>query len=109
MAETGKAKASKSKTGVAKKKAIAAKAVKTSAREKGIVPVTSEFVNDLKSVFAKHKWPGHTVGFVAHPSLAALDVEPCDPGPSTCPDGSTPSQQWARCPDGTLILRNFCP
>jgi hypothetical protein len=109
-------KASKSitgKTGVTKKKTSNAKtsktkAAKTKAGKKGVVPLTPEFVDDLKKVFAKHNWSGHPIGFVANPAVASLGGEPCGPGPTTCPDGSQPRQQWVHCPDGTSILRNYC-
>lgn len=117
MAKAVKAKASKSskgKTGAGSMKASTTKALKsraakTKASKKGIVPLTPEFVDDLKEVFAKHNWPGHPIGFVANPAAASLGVEPCDPGPTTCPDGSQPQQQWVHCPDGTSILRRYCP
>jgi hypothetical protein len=102
-------KAGKKKTGAAKKKAVAAKAPQKTAPQHPPVPVTPEFVEDLKAVFAKHNWSGHPVGFVAHPALAALGAQPCDPGPATCPDGSPPQQQLVNCPDGTITFRNFCP
>lgn len=102
-------KADKKKAGAAKKKAGAAKATKKTVPQNTPVPVTPEFVEDLKAVFAKHNWSGHPVGFVAHPALAALGAQPCDPGPATCPDGSPPQQQQVVCPDGTIIFRNFCP
>ena len=117
MAKAGKSKASKSskgKTGAGNKKAsttkaLKSKAAKTNASKKGIVPLAPEFVDDLKKVFAKHNSPGHPIGFVANPAASSLDLEPCDPGPTTCPDGSQPLQQWVHCPDGTSILRNYCP
>jgi len=116
MTKAGKTKAStssKGKTAAGNKKASTtktpiSKAAKTKAGKKGIV-LTPEFVDDLKKVFAKHNWSGHPIGFVANPAIASLGVQPCDPGPTTCPDGSQPQQQWVHCPDGTSILRNFCP
>jgi hypothetical protein len=71
--------------------------------------LTPEFVSDLQEVFNKHNWPGHPVGFSAHPAAAELGLTPCDPGPDTCPGGAEPRQQWVLCPDGTAILRNYCP
>lgn len=117
MAKADKARMSKSNTGntgAGKKNASTtktpkSKAAKTKAGKKGFVPLTPEFVDDLKKVFAKHNWPGHPIGFVANPAAASLGAEPCDPGPTTCPDGSQPQQQWVHCPDGTSILRNYCP
>src|SRR5260370_13661460 len=102
MAKADKAKASKSstgKTGAGKKKASItktpkSKGVKTKAGKRGIVPLTPEFVADLKAVFAKHNWSGHPIGFVANPAAASLNAPPCDPGPSTCPGGEQPLQQW---------------
>ena len=75
------------------------------------VPLSPEFVEDLRIVFAKHNWPGHPVGFVAPVAAAALDDDDdgCDPGPDICPYGSQPQQVPVRCPDGTIILRNVCP
>jgi hypothetical protein len=117
MAKADKAKRRRSrtlKTGGQKKKASTmniskGKVGKTKAAQKGIVPLTPEFVNDLKEVFAKHNWSGHPIGFVVNPVAASLSTQACDPGPATCPDGSQPQQQWVHCPDGTSILRNFCP
>jgi hypothetical protein len=117
MAKADKAKASKSRTGkkgVTKKKVSTtdiakSKTAKPKAAQKEIVPLTPEFVDDLKNVFAKHNWSGHPIGFVANPAAASLGAVPCDPGPTTCPDGSQPRQQWVHCPDGTSILRNYCP
>lgn len=117
MTKANKAKTSKSsigKTGARKKegsttKTSKSKAAKNKASEKGLVPLTPEFVDDLKKVFAKHNWSGHPIGFVANPAAASLGLEPCDPGPTTCPDGSEPLQQWVHCPDGTSILRRYCP
>ena len=73
------------------------------------VVLKPEFIKDLQNVFAKHNWPGHPIGFVRNPATRALGFQPCDPGPVTCPDGSTPQTQWVHCPDGTSILRRFCP
>src|SRR5450631_2751153 len=106
MAKADKATASKNrtgKTGVRKKNASTtnipkSEAAKPKAVQKGIVPLTPEFVDDLKEVFAKHNWSGHPIGFVANPAAASLGLEPCDPGPPTCPDGSQPRQQWVHCP-----------
>jgi hypothetical protein len=117
MTKAGKTKASKSskdKAATGKKKASPtktpeSKASKTKVVKKEVVSLTPEFVDDLKKVFAKHKWSGHPIGFVANPATASLAGEPCDPGPTTCPDGSQPLQQWVHCPDGTSILRNYCP
>jgi hypothetical protein len=117
MAKAGNGKASKSSKGkieagskkASTTKALKSKAAKTKASKKGIVPLTPEFVDDLKKVFAKHNWSGHPIGFVANPAATSLGIGPCDPGPTTCPDGSTPLQQWVHCPDGTSILRNYCP
>ena len=77
--------------------------------QKRLVVLKPEFIEDLKRVFEKHKWSGHPIGFVANPATANLDLQPCDPGPVTCPDGQTPQTQWVHCPDGTSILRRFCP
>ncbi len=48
------------------------------------VTLSPEFVEDLRKVFEKHNWPGHPVGFVAHPNTASLGLTPCDPGPDIC-------------------------
>jgi hypothetical protein len=116
MARAGKPKTNKNKTPKAagQKNARAtniskSKSAKMKAIQKGIIPLAPEFVNDLKEVFAKHNWSGHPIGFVPNPAAATLAFEPCDPGPTTCPDGSRPRQQWVHCPDGRSILRNFCP
>jgi hypothetical protein len=116
MAKSDKAKASKSRAGktTATKKAsitktAKSKAARTKTAKKRIVPLTPEFVADLKEVFAKHNWSGHPIGFVPNPAAADLAGPPFDPGPTTCPDGSQPLQQWVHCPDGTSILRNYCP
>lgn len=109
MTNVDNPKAVKKKAGAAKRNAVAARPSKKAVPQSAPVPVAPEFVEDLKSVFAKHNWPGHPVGFVARPALAAVDDEPCDPGPATCPGGLPPSQEWVQCPNGTLILRNICP
>jgi hypothetical protein len=117
MAKADKAKASKSTTvkTVTRKKGASitrtpnSKKSKTEIGMKEFVQLTPEFVADLKEVFAKHNWSGHPVGFVANPAAASLGAQPCDPGPSSCPGGEQPLQQWVHCPDGTSILRNFCP
>lgn len=117
MAKSDKTRASKGRTGKTEERPKKAsttsiaksKAAKSKATQKRIVTLTPEFVDDLKTVFAKHNWSGHPIGFVANPAAASPDIEPCDPGPTTCPDGSQPLQQWVHCPNGTSILRNFCP
>ena len=102
MAKAGKSR--KAKTKASKSKASQGRIGETS-----LVVLKPEFVEDLKKVFEKHNWPGHPIGFVPNPVTATLGLEPCDPGPVTCPDGQTPQTQWVHCPDGTSILRRFCP
>jgi hypothetical protein len=72
-----------------------------------LVVLKPEFVEDLKKVFEKHSWPGHPIGFVANPAMATLGLDPCDPGPLTCPNGETPKTQWVHCPDGRSILEDI--
>jgi hypothetical protein len=103
-AKTGARKRRTSKAATSKTKVSQAKASGES-----MVVLKPEFVEDLKKVFEKHNWPGHPIGFVANPAMAALGLQPCDPGPVTCPNGETPQTQWVHCPDGTSILRRFCP
>jgi len=104
------------KPGVGKDKVSRAKSSKTRsskskgrARGKNLVVLKPEFVDDLKKVFEKHNWPGHPIGFVANPAVRTLNLQPCDPGPVTCPNGEAPQTQWVHCPDGTSILRRYCP
>src|ERR1700733_9474652 len=115
MAKTDRAKASRrrmDKSGGKEEKAIATNIPKSRARpkaaQKAVVPLTPEFVDDLKMVFAKHNWSGHPIGFVANPAAANVDAEPCDPEPPSAPDRTEPRQQWIHWPDGTSILRNLC-
>jgi hypothetical protein len=107
------------KTGAAKTKSSRAKAGRTKTGKRNasqgggagrkLVVLKPEFVEDLKKVFEKHSWPGHPIGFVANLAMATLGAQPCDPGPLTCPNGETPKTQWVHCPDGTSILRRYCP
>jgi hypothetical protein len=101
------AKARKSRT--AKTKTSKSKPSQGPVGETNPVVLKPEFVEDLKKVFEKHNWSGHPIGFVANPATASLSLQPCDPGPVTCPDGQPPQTQWVHCPDGTSILRRFCP
>jgi hypothetical protein len=102
------------KTGQGNSRASKAAASKTKASKAAVggesmVVLKPEFVEDLKKVFEKHNWSGHPIGFVANPAVATLGLQPCDPGPVTCPNGEAPQTQWVHCPDGTSILRRFCP
>lgn len=107
MAKAGKSRKTKTKT-QAKAKTSKTKGRRAKLGEMNPVVLKPEFVEDLKKVFEKHKWSGHPIGFVANPATAALGLQPCDPGPDTCPDGQTLQTQWVHCPDGTSILRRFC-
>jgi hypothetical protein len=112
MATARKTKAAKNrpgKSGATKAAASKTKASQGSSSGENLVVLKPEFVEDLKKVFEKHNWSGHPIGFVANPAVATLDLQPCDPGPVTCPNGETPQTQWVHCPDGTSILRRFCP
>jgi len=108
--KSGAGKSKMSKGAASKTKASRAIASTTKASADGApVVLKPEFVEDLKQVFKKHHWSGHPIGFVANPSMASVGLEDCDPGPLTCPNGETPQTQWVHCPDGTTILRRFCP